>query len=190
MKSVSPLFYLLIVCLASGCASSNLTDVKKVQPDEAMAVAKFRIIYNGKDVTKGCSILFNAPKTGYTKYQYILDETGYVFARLRTGTNRISMVLHKYSQHSFGPQELTCDLRAGDTVNYIGDITMEWNGVGSVAGFTLIAVGGPLGSALGTQGKLVVGVESHDAEAQQAFNAKFRSNRTLAPALLIVNPKP
>ena len=66
----------------SGCATpGKLTRLDSVSPNEAIAVARFHVIYNDKDGTKGCNIIFDGSR------QFILDESGYVFAKLPIGTN-------------------------------------------------------------------------------------------------------
>ena len=175
------------VCL-SGCATSYLTRLDKVASDEAIAVAKFRVIYNGKDVTKGCGVIFDPfPSSGVPKYGYTLDETGYVFARLPIGANSIHLVGLKGGTHlhTFRPKELTCQLDGGGVINYMGDVTMDWNGMGTGSAIAIGAVS-PVLHGLTTGGRIVVSVETNAVRAQEVFRQKFPTDRNLKPSLLVV----
>src|SRR2546427_339575 len=87
-------FGLILALLASGCASNKLTRLEDLSSNEAVAVAKIRVLHNGKDVTKGAAVLFNAPSSGVPKYDYAVDENGYIFAKLPVGDDSINYILH------------------------------------------------------------------------------------------------
>ena len=55
---VLPIMVLVGVFLA-GCANNQIARLQDVPSEEAILVAKFRILYNGKDVTKGSAVIFN-----------------------------------------------------------------------------------------------------------------------------------
>lgn len=164
---------LLTGWVVSGCATGQFTELNRVPPDAAIAVAKFTIRYKDQDVTKGSTIIFNAPAFGSPTYSYVLDETGCVYAKLPVGVNSINFVVHKGGliQHHFRSGEITCQCRGEGVLNYIGDITMDWQGSK-------------------TLGKVGVAVASHAAEAQVQFRKKYPTDRTLTPSLLVVNPNP
>ena len=180
----------LAVCFLSGCLAYNITQLKDVSSEEAIAVAKFRIVYNGEDVTKGSFVIFNAPDTGFVKYQFMLDETGYLFAKLPVGVNRIRFINHRsgFMQHHFGPEELTCQLSGSGVINYIGDITAEWKGKGTGSAFAITAATGVFAQALFTQGKIRISVEANTAKTQEIVARKFATSKSITPALLAVKP--
>jgi hypothetical protein len=188
-KIVGLLGLVLAGTFFAGCATSKLTRLDDVSANEAIAVAKFRCIYNGKDVTKGCNVIFDPmPSFGTPKYQYILGESGYVFAKLPLGANSIRVVIHKSGlmQHHFTSEELTCQINGGGVINYIGDVTFDWNGMSSGAGVGIVALTGVAGSSALTGGGVAVSVESNAAAAQEAFRQKFPNDRGLTPSLLVV----
>ena len=171
--------------LLSGCVSSpRIKDLAKVGPDKAIVVAKFRVIYNDKDITKGCNVIFN------NKQQFILDETGSVYAALPPGRNSIRNVIHKsgFMQHHFAIDDLTCDLVGGGVINYLGDITFNWHGMGSGSGFLLAAIS-PVISSVATGGGANVLVETNTAAAQGHFQEQFPGDHKFVPALLVVKPR-
>ena len=174
----------VLVLLLAGCSTSNLSRLDKVPPDQAIAVAKFRVLYNGKDASKGCNVIFNN-----REQCPILDATGYVFAKLPVGTNSIRNLVHKSGlmQHHFPAGELACQLRGDGVINYLGDVTIVWDGMGSGAGLALAAFSPLLNSAT-TGGKAQVAVESNPAAAQEAVRRKFSTERSLEPSLLVVKP--
>ena len=187
------LFNLVLVIVsaifATGCATSKLTRLDDVSANEAVVIAKFHCVYNGKDVTKGCNVIFDPmPSFGTPKYQYILDESGYVFAKLPVGANAIRVVIHKSGlmQHHFTSEELTCQINGGGVINYIGDVTFDWKGMSSGAGVGVVALTGVIGSSELTGGGVAVSVESNAAAAQEAFRQKFPNDRSLTPSLLVV----
>jgi len=183
----------LIGLFFSGCATSRLTQLNDVGPNEAIAVAKFRFIYNGEVVTKGCNVIFDpVPAFGFPKNQYILfDESGYVFMKLPSGVNSIRIVIHKSGlmQHHFQPEELTCQLSSGGVINYIGDVTFNWNGMGSGSAVGVTALTGVFGGSLLTGGKVAVSVESNKGAAQTAFRQKFPTAQDVTLSSLVIKPR-
>ena len=172
--------------LLSGCATSMLTKLDGVSPSEAITVGRFHIFYNDKDITKDCQVAFNL-SPGHSKYVYNLDETGYIFVKLPTGGNSLSYIGQKsgFMNYFFKEGELTCNSLGGGTINYIGDITMNWHGADSGAATALIATTGGIGRAL-TRGGCVVKVQSNVVGAKETFNQKFSTNRDITPELLVV----
>ena len=170
----------------AGCAATpKLSRLDSVAPGEAVVVAKFHVLYNGQEANKDCSILLDAPKIfGTPKYTFALDENGYVFTKMAAGKHQIDFIITAWKQHHFKDGELTCAVN-GDAINYLGDITINWNGVGNG---TAILAGGGLVGALATQGRIAVTVDSNVAAAQAAFKQKFSTDRTLTPSLLVVEP--
>jgi hypothetical protein len=191
-KIVRLMGLILIGLFLSGCATSRLTQLNDVGPNEAIAVAKFQFIYNGKVVTKGCNVIFDPlPAFGPPKNQYILfDESGYVFMKLPAGVNSIRIVIHKSGlmQHHFQPEELTCQLRGDGVINYIGDVTFNWDGMGSGSAVGVTALTGVVGGSFLTGGKIAVTVESNKDAAQTAFRQKFPTAQNVTPSLLVVKP--
>lgn len=187
-KTIGLLGLVLAGLLYSGCITmSKLSQLDNLPPNETIAVARFHIKYKGQDVTPGCNIIFSP------MLQNILDESGYAFMHLPIGTNHIKTLIHRSGlmHHNFRPGELSCQLSGGGAINYIGDITLDWNGGAGVAGnIGLIAATGVIGQAfLSPQGTLVVSVESKPAEAQEAFRRKFSTDRSITPSLLVVKPR-
>ena len=192
----SRLVGLILLLLVSGCATSKLTRLEDLSPREAVAIAKIRVMLNGKDVTKDAAVLFNAPSTGIPKYDYKVDENGYVFAKLPVGENSINYILHpdRITQHHFRSGELNFQLSEGRALYYVGDITFDWQGMGSSANWAIaIAVGGllpgPLAGGAASQGRIVVAVESNPARAQEEFRRKFPNDRNVITSLLVVKPR-
>ena len=90
-------------------------------------------------------------------------------------------------QHHFSKEDLTCQLAGGGVINYIGDITIDWNGHGTGYGVATAAVS-PIFNALVTGGGIAVAIDSNLLAAQAVFQKKFSTDRTLTPALLVVKP--
>ena len=174
----------------NGCASTNaLTQLDKVSPDQAILVAKFRIIYNGDDVTTGCGV-FLEPLPAFAGRAYPIDESGYLYLTRPVGLNSIKILIHKSGlmQHRFYSDELTCQLAGGGVVNYIGDINIYWNGMGKGSAIGLTALTGILGNNILTGGGVSAKVEDNTAAAQAAFQQKFSTTQTITPSLLVVKP--
>jgi hypothetical protein len=185
-KRICLLGFALAGLSLSGCATNRLTRLDDVSSEEAIVVAKFCIKYNGEDVTKGCNVVFNS--FALAKNQFILDESGYVFGKLPVGLNSIRILVHKSGlmQHRFRSEELTCQLSGGGVINYIGNITFDWHGMGSGAGVAVVVAGGMIGSTLLTGGDIAVLVESNTAEMQEAFRRKFSTDRNITTSLVVV----
>jgi hypothetical protein len=171
----------------SGCVSqvARIDNLSSVSSEEAIVVAKFRVKYNGEEM-KVCNLLFDEAKT-----QCFLEWNSYVFAKLPAGKHSISHIIHKSGlmQHHFKPEELTFQLSGGGVINYIGDITIDWHGMGSGSGVAVVAATGVIGSGLLTGGEIAVSVDSNTAEAQEAFKQKFSIDRIITPSLVVVKPR-
>ena len=194
LKVARSLGLVLIGLFFTGCATSRLTQLNDVGQNEAIAVARFRFVYNGEVVTKGCNVIFDPIPAfiGPVKNQYILfDESGYVFMKLPAGVNSIRIVIHKSGlmQHHFQPEELTCQLRGDGVINYIGDVTFNWDGMGSGSAVGVTALTGVIGGSFLTGGKIAVSVESNKDAAQTAFRQKFPTAQDVTPSLLSVKPR-
>lgn len=177
----------------TGCSTQRiLISVDKASPEKAMVIGKFKVNYNGQDITKDSAIYFDSSVFG-------LDESGYLFLEFPVGQNAIRGVEKRWSAitHRYGAEELTFQLAGGGAVNYLGDITMDWHGVGNGAAWGALIggelVGGIAGGAVvqaqATKGGIVITVETNAAAAQAAFQKKFSTNRPITPALLVVKPR-
>jgi hypothetical protein len=190
-KMVNLLAMFLAGACLTGCVTKGLSRLDDVSSQEAIVVAKFRILYNGKDVTKKNSyVYFN---NVYAK-GYVLDKSGYFFANLPVGTNSIRNVNHGLVQHHFDPSELTCLITGGGVINYIGDITFDWHGAGQGPVIALMVAdqtlgGSPMGglyAMTGTGGNTMVAIETNVAAAQAVFQQKFATDKKLTLSPLIV----
>ena len=179
--------------LLNGCATSRiLTSVDHVSPEQAIVVGKFQVLYNGKDMTKDAVIAFD-------RSAFRLDESGYLFLECPVGQNAIRAVMERGGviKHNFGAEDLTFQLAGGGVVNYIGDITVNWHGMGKGAAWgSLIGgelVGGIAGGAIiqdqATKGGIMITVETNTAAAQAAFQKKYSTDRPLTLSLLVVKPQ-
>ncbi|MEI6077026.1 MAG: hypothetical protein WCS94_15710 [Verrucomicrobiota bacterium] len=182
-KIIGLLGIVLSSMFLSGCATKGtITNLDKVKPDDAIMVAKFRILYNGEDVTKKCALMFGSA----SGFECALDETGYIFAQVSPGPLNLKFVcIRGWSGHSFEPDEITCQLAGGGVVNYLGDVTVDWQGKsrGSIMALSIVS---PIAGSVTGVGTTTVSVGSHLAEAQAAFQRQFKTNRILTPALLVV----
>ncbi|MCX5699419.1 MAG: hypothetical protein NTX01_06955 [Candidatus Omnitrophica bacterium] len=183
------------VLLVSGCCPySWLNRLDNISPNEAIAIAKIHILYNGKDISNGSYVIFNFWGTGFPKYQYPVRQDGYIFARLPVGMNGMSSITRGSGlSHGMKKGELTCQLKDGGVINYLGDITFNWSGKasGSETGafFRNSTLLGVLLMSEPDQGQINVSVESNAKEAQEAFRRKFPDSREdITPALLVVKP--
>jgi hypothetical protein len=178
---------LIFIC---SCSTLRLTKIEDVSLNEAAAIVKINLKYNGEDVTKKSYILFNAPSFGAAKH-LIPDENGYIYAKLPLGTNSIDEILLVIGlgnvQHRFNTGELTFQLNQAQAIYYLGDLTIDWQGVGSGTAATMSIGLGVVGSLL-TQGDIIVSVESNINGAQEAFRKKFQTQLEIIPSLVVVKP--
>ena len=100
-------------------------------------------------------------------------------------------------QHRFNPGELSFELTKGRTIYYLGDVTMDWRGMGSGASLALMVAGTATAGVLGgaatsraTQGAIVVSVRMEEAAARDAFSRRFHLNQQLVASELSVRPEP
>jgi len=177
-------------CLATAlivlpsCSVDKLARLDQVSPNEAIAVARFRVIYNGEKVTKNNYVYFNSTYGG----EHAFKDDEYMFFKLPAGKNNIQNVCHSLVQHHFEPDELTFNLAGGGTINYLGDITFVWDGMNS-AGATGMALLSPIASMYLTGGGTKVSVESHPASARDALRQRYGVDRVVTPSLLKVKTR-
>jgi len=200
--TVCMLGLMFVVVFLTGCVSyiPRLENLSSVKPEEAIVATRIRIKYNGVNSKQGVIVIDDTT-------QYILDESGYMFAALPAGKHSITLLAHEsgFLKHQFQPNELTFQLGGGGQINYLGDITLDWQGItpeegrnniivgaliGSGGGVITAVAGGCVASKLTPQGKIVVEVKSDDTQIQKEFTQRFASDRKLTPSLLAVKFQP
>jgi hypothetical protein len=184
-RTAATLVLLAFIVTLAGCAATQVARLADVPPTEAIAVAKFRVLYNNEDVTKGSNVVFD--RRGQSpKQQFILDDTGYIFGRFAVGTHSIDILVHKsgFLVHGFSPGELTCTLAGDGVLNYLGDITFTWEGMSSKEGAAL-AGQSAIAASMQTGGTIAVSLESRPDAAQQLLRQRFSADRSVTPALLV-----
>lgn len=179
------------VVVLSGCVGSKLSSLDGVRPNEAIVIARFRILYNGQDVTSGTNVVFNLGTVSVLpRYQYILEDDGLYFATLPTGQNTLDLVTGTFIGHRFSGDQLSFDLPESGRVYFLGDITMDWHGRGRGSATALAIAAGPILSALFADGEIEVAVGSDSSAIEAAFRTDFPAAPPAIPALLRANPGP
>ena len=170
-----------IVLLCSGCSIGKLNSVDDVGPNEVVAVGRARVIYNGRDVTKGSNLVFNAPTNGFPKYQCLLDEDGYIFTKLpREYVSLTNIVCNAgFITESLSKDQLVVNLQNHDKVCYIGDLNILWNGIDVVEAErrgSAAALGIRLPNEQGNK-SLTISVKSRNINAiQKEFQLRYKNN--------------
>ena len=188
--SLLSLFLVLVSTgLLSGCATvcpkiNSPADLRTLLPDEVIVAARFRIMCNGKDVTKACNVKFDA--YGFIDFPCMLDETGYVFAKFPVGKHWVNTIRIAASTqvdaYAFCEKDITFQVIGGSAVTYIGDITVDWR----PSTGTALSKNGPayaLGASLWTPKTINVSVKADADAAQRAFREKFQTDRAFTLSL-------
>jgi hypothetical protein len=182
--------------ILSGCTTGNLKTLDATSSNEGIAVARIHCTYDGKDATKGCNIVFDPlPFFGVPKYQYVPDANGYVFAKLPLGVNSIRAIVVSsgLAKHDFDSGELTCHIKGGGVINYLGEIYIDWQKVSVSTSSTVETIGFSARNTFTVVsfnwteggGKIGVWVDSNESAAKDAFQVRFNEQRQLTPSLLV-----
>lgn len=191
-----PLLLLTILALVA-CGIERFEGLDHLPANEAVAFARLRLLHNGEDVTNGAVVVIDRPMNGVPRFQYKLDRDGLLFARLPLGRHSIDEVQTPsgLAIHDFRRDELAFEVKGAGAVYYLGDVTMDWRGMGSGAAFALVAAGtitaglaGGAAAGLATKGTIIVSVDVDTPAAHAAFARRFPIDRDLVPTPLAVRP--
>jgi len=123
MKKIYFLF--LLVALAS-CSSGRLSKNEAVSDQEAILVGQFKIMDNGRDVTKNSRIYFDENVKGVLDYK--LDETGLLVMKVPKGNHFIKLLYTPYGSANLPDGYAMLTAAEGGKVHYIGSIEIDGSG--------------------------------------------------------------
>jgi hypothetical protein len=187
----------LLVCCCLGCGIPQVhvkdaEDLTSLSPNEAIVLAKIRILYDGNDVTQKTNVTFcNSTEASLcsSRFSYYMatgvSKTGYMFARMPVGSNWLAFINFSFSStFTFqGKDHLTFTLSKPGQVYYIGDITIDW--ISESTGRTVARHISPFPVATG--GEATLTLQDALADAQKAFNEHFGSNLKVESSLARVD---
>jgi len=107
------------------------------------------VLYNGEDITSKCKIVFDDYYTQLAPYA--LDKYGIFVQKLSKGNHSIRMIYYKDFTLNFPPGTANFEIPENGTLNYIGDLTINWVDHNKVNAPGLIAgnlVGGLIGETI------------------------------------------
>lgn len=170
-----------MVVICSGCSIGRLSSIDDVSDHEIIAVGRAKVIYNGRDVTKGSNLVFNAPVYGFPKYQCILDDSGYIFTKLPREYVSLTNLVHPEGliTKTVAKDQLVVNLKHCARVCYIGDITFDWNGINdtearrrnAAAALNMYSVNLPIND------NLIIRVERRNLKAvEQEFQLRYKNS--------------
>ena len=118
------LVYILAVLMIS-CSSSKIDKDTAIMSSEAVVLASFKIMNDGKDITKNSKIYFDENRKGTLTYR--LPENGEMVTKLPIGNHYIKMIYTPYGSVNL-PDGYASFRIDGNKANYIGNIEIKTDG--------------------------------------------------------------
>jgi len=126
MKVMKNLFFLFVLLALASCGSGKLAKNEAVSDQEAILLGQFKIVDNGRDVTKNSRIYFDENVKGVLDYK--LDETGLLVMKVPKGNHFIKLIYTPYGSVNLPDGYALLTAAEGGKVHYIGTIEIDGSG--------------------------------------------------------------
>jgi hypothetical protein len=185
LNNLKLLFVLLSGLLLSGCATTykdfKTSDIK---PNEAVAIGKVNIKYNGKSMNNECFVCLNSSNGPCQK----LTEEGFVFQNIPKGVASLSRIACKdTSQQHYNITG--ANFKVADDVNYFGEVNIDWTNKGGFKTSDLFGAVGMLISEANNDGTIKMNIKEGNmndvvkAYEQQTKLEKIKANKCLIKSI-------
>ncbi|NQT61506.1 MAG: hypothetical protein HQ556_00985 [Candidatus Marinimicrobia bacterium] len=174
---------LISLLLVSNCVSTGRVEVFDLAADEGLVVGKLTVLYNGKDVSRESTILFNEIMWG--EYPFRGQDDGYIITKLPQGANHIARLA--YLQNFLNLDKSNTSFMVGERskMTYIGDIIIDWQGPkGKIPMGLLFGVAGALIDEAIPDGTINFITEDNEAETVTYVNQIMSLNMESTKSLI------
>lgn len=178
---------ILSLLLLSSCVSTGRVEVFDLAPDEGLVVGKLTVLYNGKDVSRETTILFNEIMWG--EFSYRGQDDGYIVTKLPQGENHIARIAYLQNFLNLDITNTSFMVSERTKMTYIGDIIIDWQGPkGKVPMGLMFGVVGALIDEAIPDGMINFITEDNEAETvayiNQAMSLNMESTKSLIQTTL------
>ena len=183
--SLIPILFSLLIL--SNCVSPGRVEVFDLSADEGLVVGRLSVLYNGKDVSRETTILFNEIWVG--EFSYRGQGDGYIITKLPLGQNHIARIAYLQNFLNLDKTNTGFFVSERNKMTYIGDITIDWKGPkGKIpAGLMFGLVGALIDEAI-PDGTINLITKDNEAETvayvNQVLNLNMGSNKALVTTTL------
>lgn len=163
--------FLFCILVLAGCSVNKQLATLDHSPQEAIVAGKLTVYYNGKNVTEKTTILFNEIMWG--TYSYHPDSTGYLITKLPLGRSYFSRIAYN-PFHNNLPKDLAAfEMTSNDSIYYIGDLTINWQGSKSKMPAGMFGLVGALADEMCSDGNFEFYSENNLESFQEYFRINF-----------------
>jgi hypothetical protein len=172
--------------LATGCATHTGAKSLGLGPNESLAAGRFRVTYNGDDVTS--KVYFSLTNADGKSFLIDQDESGFFVARFAPGSYELrSLVFSKMWRGAFGydlePGRAVIDVGASGKIYDVGMISIDWAGPGAKMGTYFGLVGAIVDVSRGN-GQLAIRVTDDSADLANELARRFGARPAMVSAPL------
>lgn len=180
MKRLFVLPFLLIILIS--CSSKKLDKNTVISDQETVIIAQFKIMNNGKDITKNSKLFFDENIKGL--FSYRLDETGKVTMKLPKGNHFLKLLYTPYGSSNLPLGYANISIPDNSKVYYIGTIEITTDGMLQKKSRGIIYDTSTTGLP---ENKLDIKVLNAGEELKSDYLNKFGNSKTIETALLTVS---
>lgn len=164
---------IVILVLTTACTVNKQLTTLVLEENEALVGGRMIVQYNGEDVTPSSTILFNEITIG--TYSYKPDSLGYIITKLPLGDCSLRRIAYKNFFYNIPKDQPNFAFECKkNEINYIGDLTVSWQGSELKISGMFGLVGAIIDEA-NNDGDLEVYVENNEEQFMDYFRNKYNS---------------
>jgi hypothetical protein len=182
------LLSIAFVILSTACSVNKQLNVLEKDSNEVFVGGKIQIILNGRDITKESTILFYRDHNEEPTSNSYEDSTGpfnykpdslFIITKLPKGEFYLGNIAYNDIGHTIDKSLTKFVLTDNDSINYIGDITINW--VGSEARVHTYGMFGLVGgiaegianAVISSNDELLIYAQDNELGFKEYFNDRF-----------------
>lgn len=166
--------YVLLCLIIISCGTGRISNLER-KPNEAIVIAKMRIIDKRNNITKSSGILFD--ETFWNKYSVNPDDSSYIYIKLPLGKHYIARIEYGSKSQNL-PENLITFNTPESRIYYIGDINMQLFTLEANYGFKYGIIGTILYETRDVDTPLIY-VENNYIDAKTYFTNLFPTNEEI-----------
>ena len=169
-----------------GCATHTAATSLGLGSNETLAAGRFRVAYNGDDVTK--KVYFNLKNSSGAVFRIDQDESGFFVARLAPGSYELTNIVFSKAfagafAYDFETRRAVIDLPTPGKIYDVGLISIDWTGPGVKMGTYFGVIGAIVDVGRGN-GQAVITVSDDSADLASELYRRFGTHPEIVGAPL------
>lgn len=176
--------YILLLASISvlvSCSSGKLSKTDAVSESETVIIGEFRILNNGKDITKNSRVYFDENEKGVLSYK--LDESGQIIMKLPKGNHFVKYIYTPYGSINLPVGYANIVVPESSTAYYIGKIEIDGEGKLKKKSRGIIYDTTPKGLQ---EEKIKITITETPEAVSKSYREEFGSDKKVTNALMTV----